>query len=128
MSDGVITQHNITPRQSEHADKGVKHAPASVTLAHHNYYSRVLARNVTLLPRLGVRTGVRIVDDARQCLRKHRVQPALRRGQPLDTAMDRAPLPLEACFGLWWHIVQVERPTSPEMNPRIGHVARIAGE
>ena len=123
-----VTQHNITPSAVEHGCKGEKHACPSVTSASHNYYSGMLARNVTSIPSGRVRTGVRIVDDARQRLRQHGVQPALRRGQPLDATVNRAPLLLEGCFGLWWHIAQVERPTSPEVDARIRHTASIAGE
>ena len=123
-----VTQHNITPSAVEHGCKGEKHACPSVTSASHNYYSGMLARHVTSISSGRVRTGVRIVDDARQRLRQHRIQPAQWCLQPLDAAVNRAPLPLEACFGLWWHVFEVERPTSPEVDARIRHTASIAGE
>ena len=87
----------------------------------------MLARHVTLILGGGVRTGVRIVNLAWQRLGKYPIQPALRRQQPLDSTVDRAPLLLEAFFGLRQHEVQVERTASPEVNPRIRHAASVAG-
>jgi len=123
-----VTQHNITPSAVEHGCKGEKHACPSVTSASHNYYSGMLARHVTSISSGRVRTGVRIVHQAWQHLRKQMIQPPAWRQQPFDATVNRAPLLLEGCFGLWWHIAQVERPTSPEVDARIRHAVRIAGE
>ena len=104
----MSASHNITSRQPEHGQHAPKRARPSVMSTSHNVYKRFSDRLITPAATLGVRTGVRIVGQPRQVLRKPAVEPALRRGKPFDSTRMLSPVSLEIRFAPRLDEAQVE--------------------